>query len=90
MELKQLLLSSKGKFFGVHFIKKDGTLRKLNGRFNVTKHLRGGKRKNQNDSHLIVWDVINKGYRTIDTGTILRCTVNGKCYKIDKEVITQL
>ena len=89
MELKQLLLSSKGKFVGIHFIKKDGTLRKLNGRFNVTKYLKGSERKNQNADHLIIYDVINKGYRTINLNTILRFTLNGKCYKIDNESIVQ-
>ena len=40
---RAMVEATNGKFFTVSFYKKDGTLRELNGRLKVTKHLRGGE-----------------------------------------------
>ena len=77
-KLKQLL--SNGRFFTVTFTKKDGTTRKFTCRTGVTKHLRGGTRKNTNPNHLIVWSVADKGYRTVDIDAITKLKFNGQTY----------
>lgn len=68
MEKRDILKKKLGsKFFTVVFTKKDGTLRKLNGRLGVTKHLRGGD-KGYSDADfnaLTVFDVQANGYRTV-------------------------
>ena len=70
---KELFRSLVGsKFFTVEFTKKDGTLRKLNGKLGVTKHLKGGK-KSYDDSkfnYITVYDMANKGYRTVNLDKI--------------------
>lgn len=81
---KELLLSSKGRFLGVTFLKKDGTIRNLTGRFNVRKHLHGGVSKNTNTDQMIIYDIINKGYRTITLSSVLEIKVNGKLYSRDE------
>jgi hypothetical protein len=80
---KQLFRNLVGnQFFTVTFIKKDGTLRKLNGKLGVTKHLKGGK-KSYDDSkfnYITVYDLANKGYRTVNLNTIK--TINAQGLKV--------
>ena len=67
-----------GQFFSCEFTKKDGSIRKLNGRAGVKKHLKGGdKGYNAEDMGLItVWDRQAKGYRSIPVINLHK--VNGK------------
>lgn len=44
-EAEQLIRDSKGAIFDVSFIKKDGTLRRMNARVGVKKYLKGGELK---------------------------------------------
>lgn len=61
-----------GKFFTIKFIKKNGDLRELNGRLGVKKHLKGGELKYNPSklNYIIVYDVVNKGYRTVNVDTV--------------------
>jgi hypothetical protein len=81
MELrsKQIRQLVGNKFFTVEFIKKDGTIRVMNCRLNVKKHLKGGELKHNPEAlnHLIVFDVVAKEYRTINLNTLLRVKFNG-------------
>lgn len=64
-----------GRFFSVTFLKRDGTIRKLNGRLGVTKHLKGCDRTIP-DNIVVVYDLQAKGYRSFDITRLL--TINGK------------
>ena len=46
-------LAATGQFCTIEFIKKDGSIRKLNGRANVKKYLQGGK--NNSPAYLKLW-----------------------------------
>lgn len=63
-----------GKFFTVQFIKQDGSLREMNCRLGVKKHLKGGV-KTLTDNYICVYDVKTEGYRSINPETVL--SVNG-------------
>jgi hypothetical protein len=52
LEARNLITSSKGRMLTVKFTKKDGTVRKLNGRLGVSKGVQGTGRAN-NDPNLI-------------------------------------
>lgn len=67
-----------GKFFTVKFIKKNGELRELNGRLGVKKHLKGGELGYDPAAfnYIIVFDVVAKGYRTINVDTVTELTCN--------------
>lgn len=71
------------KFFTISFIKKDGTLRKMNARLGVTKHLKGGKKSYNPDdfNYLTVFDLAKKQYRTVNLNTV-------KEVKANKETLT--
>ena len=67
--------STKGKFFTATIRKSDGTIRTINARTGVKKHLRGGGvpvgHVSTRDDMLVVYDVKVKGYRTIVKDNIL-------------------
>jgi len=65
------ILSSNGKIFSVEFIKKDGSVRLMNCRLGVTKHLKGGASTLDPNKFITVYDLQSKGYRAIDKKTIL-------------------
>ena len=90
MELGQIIDSTKVKklvgstFFTVTFVKKDGTLRKMNARLGVKKHLKGGEKKyNAEDlNYLTVYDLQKKAYRTINVNTLRELKVKGQTLRI--------
>jgi hypothetical protein len=75
MTKQELLREELGsKFFTVEFIKKDGSLRKLNGRLGVTKHLRGGTKsfRDADFNAITVYDIRAKGYRTVKLDKVVK------------------
>lgn len=70
------------KFSSVTFTKKNGEIRKMNGRLGVKRYLKGGTNPNCNsEGYLIFWENGN-GYRTINLETISRIAARGKVYLI--------
>lgn len=59
--VKSILLANKDKFFTVEFVKVDGTVRKLNGRFNV----HGVPPVTVDGRALLAYDVKIKGFRRV-------------------------
>ena len=64
------ILNSNGKIFTVTFIKKDGSLRELNGRLGVTKHLKGGSSTLDPNQYITVFDLKTKAHRALNKFTI--------------------
>ena len=71
-DIKSLITSTRGKFFTVRFIKKDGTVRRMTCRTGVAKHLKGGSLAYDPASYDLktVFDVQKKQYRMINLSTI--------------------
>lgn len=70
----EMIESSKGKFFTVTFIKKNGSSRTINGNFkkgNVTKL-----------GYLNIYSMPDKGYRNINPQTITGLSINNINYKV--------
>jgi hypothetical protein len=65
------ILNSNGKIMTVKFVKKDGSLRVMNCRLGVTKHLKGGCSTLNPDKFITVYDLKSEGYRAIDKESIL-------------------
>ena len=83
-KLDKLLNDQRGKFFTVTFIKKDGTVRKSNGRLGVKKYLKGGLNKvtRYDNTYDTTFDVKVMGYRTINLHTVLSVRANGCEYVV--------
>lgn len=80
----KLIRSTKGKIFTVSFVKKDGTLRKMNCRLGVTKHLKGGELAfDPKEYDLIpVFDLQKNAYRMINVETLVEVSVNGESFEV--------
>lgn len=77
LSMSQFVALSAGKFITVTFLKKDGTIRKLNGRTGVVKHLKGGVSTVNTDKYFVLFDTVAQGYRCVNKDTILGVTCNG-------------
>jgi hypothetical protein len=73
-----------GAFFTVEFVKKDGSVRVLNGRTGVAKHTVGGVRTSDPSQYLMVWETGHadghEAYRNVNIQTIRRVTFKGTTY----------
>jgi hypothetical protein len=72
-----MIEQSNGKMVTVSFIKQDGSLRVLNGRLGVKKYLKGGKLSTNTNEYINIYDVQNKGYRSINRNTIVALRMQG-------------
>lgn len=70
--MKEQILATKGKIFGVTFIKKDGSERQMTARLGVRKDIKGvGLAFNPDERNLIVvFDMRKRAYRMINLLTI--------------------
>ena len=84
-DVLDIIKSSKGKFFSVIFIKKDGTLRTMNCRLGVKKYLKGGKLRFSPSKKglVVVFDREKREYRMININTTQSLKVNGKEYYVN-------
>lgn len=69
--LDNILDLNENKFLTVTFIKKDNTIRTINGRLNVTKYLKGGTCTLDKNKFMILYSLKDKGYRAINKETII-------------------
>jgi len=65
------------RFFTITFVKKDGSLRTINGRLGVKKYLKGGKATLDANKFLIVYSMADGGYRAINKSTIVSIKQDG-------------
>ena len=79
----ELIRSTNGKMFSTTFIKKDGSVRKMNARMGVTKHLKGGTSTIVHKDNLIgCYDVQTGDYRCVNADTITEVKVGGETYMV--------
>lgn len=81
-------LVSDGKIFTVTFEKKDKSIRVMNCRTGVKKHLKGGELKfNPIERNLLpVYDIQKQGYRMINMDTLIEVKIHNKVINLDEEV----
>lgn len=77
--------TAKSNFISFTFIKKDGSERKLIGRFGVTKYLKGGKATLDPKQFYIIFDLQKKEYRSIDKSRIISVRLSGVHYIVRGE-----
>jgi len=77
--LASLLVNSQGRFVGVTFEKKDGTIARRVVRMGVKKYLKsdpnGGQ--SQNKEYVTVFDVSRRGYRSVHPARIQSLRLDG-------------
>ena len=85
---KELIFDTKGKFFTVTFIKKDGSERVMNARLGVKKYLKGGTLAYDpaEFNYITVYDMGAKGYRMVNANTIKNLKIGKNEYVIPTAV----
>lgn len=89
--MRTILRSAGTKIFGVTFRKKDGSIRNMNCRFGVTKHLTRSTNNYRTPRKLVdercgqvtVYDINKKGYRKINLDQILTVSINGNFLSVN-------
>jgi hypothetical protein len=71
-QIAEVIKSTKGRFFSVSFVKKDGSLRNMTARLGVKKNIKGiGLKFNPSERDLmVVWAMDKENYRMINLKTI--------------------
>jgi len=81
--VRSMIESTNGHVFGAKFVKKTGEERVINCRIGVTSKLKGGVSTTAHKPNLVtVYDMVNKGYRSINLDTLKSLTIDGKTYNI--------
>lgn len=83
MQLQQLQeIVGNGRFFSITFVKRDNTIRKLNGRTSVKKYVTGeGLKFDPATRNLLgVFDVQIGEYRFVNANTVISIKANGREY----------
>jgi hypothetical protein len=70
-------VASTGQFFTVTFVKKDGTIRKMNARSLTPKELKVVKGAKDDTTYLTVYDRQKKAFRNINMDTIREISAGG-------------
>ena len=85
--IAELIRETKGKFFSVSFVKKDGSIRKMTARLGVRKGITGkGLSFNPAEKDLmVVWATDRKNYRMINLKTISSIKFNGIVNNFDNK-----
>jgi hypothetical protein len=85
---KELIFDTKGKFFTVTFIKKDGSERVMNARLGVKKYLKGGTLAYDpaEFNYITVYDMGAKGYRMVNANTIKNLKIGKNEYIVPTAV----
>ena len=83
-EAKQLIKNTKGKFFTVTFIKKDGTTRVMNARLGVKAYLKGGELPYDPEAKglIPVFDIPKREYRMVNINTITKLKIGNNEYDV--------
>lgn len=83
-QAKQLIENAGTKIFTVFFRKKDGSLRRLIGRYGVTSYLKGGVLKYDPKAlgYTVVFDMEKREYRMVNTNTIEGLHIRGEQYEV--------
>lgn len=81
-QMRQILDSTKGKVFSVTFVKKDGSVRDMVCRTEVSKGTHGGVAGHAHKEELYtVYDMQAQGFRCVNLSTVKRI----KCGELNKE-----
>ena len=82
-KILDIINKSEGKIFSAIFLKKDGTVRHMKCRLNVSKGVNGkGMSYNPIEKGLLpVYDMDKNAFRMINMKTIMSLKVNGETYE---------
>jgi len=75
-DIQGLIKSAKGKIFSGSYVKKDGSLRKFNGKSHYNSELAGGE-PNLSEDQVAYFDINANGWRSFKVDALLELNING-------------
>ncbi|AHX01124.1 hypothetical protein M316_0059 [Nitrincola phage 1M3-16] len=81
-QAKQLIQNDKGKFFGVRFLKKDGSPRTMNCKRVMKSDIKGTGTAKKNDHVIPVYSNNDRGYRSFDIDRLEMLKMGGEEYLV--------
>lgn len=82
-EAVNVIRGTKGGFFGIEFVKKDGSRRTMLARTGAHRKTKGGDNTVAHlPRYITVWDRHKRGFRNINVNTIQYLTFNGNRYMV--------
>ena len=82
-EVEATIAKAGSRFFSVTFVKRtDNSIREMNCRRGVKKGVKGGGRKTRKPGLLSVYDMVEKGFRTINLSGVKRVRIAGVEYRV--------
>ena len=75
--LSSIIKSAENKFVGLTFTKKDGSVRRMNGRFNVRSKTGRAPTTSGHAEYITIYDVKNSGFRTVNLDTVQSIRTGG-------------
>ena len=83
-KLLDLFYNQRGRFMTIKFVKKDGTVRRMNGRFGVVKGTKGKYNlvDRYDTSYKTMFDVQKYGFRNFNIDTVMTVKASHKVYKV--------
>jgi hypothetical protein len=84
-QAKNLIERNNCEIFKVTFTKKDGSIRDMVCRRNVTAHLKGGVLKYDPKAlgYVVVFDMAKEDYRMINLNTLISVSMGGQKFEVD-------
>lgn len=77
--VRTFIAETRGKFFHIHFIKVDDSLRQMTCRTGVKVGIKGtGTNHAKEHGYITVYDVRRRNYRNINPGTVKEIRFDGK------------
>ena len=78
-----LRTQNKGQYFGISFVKKDGSFRVLNARLGIKSGRNGRKTVGTADQpYLVVYSTNDQGYRAVNLNTVTAITLGGDLFYV--------
>ena len=82
-EMVKMIKSTKGKWFSCTFIKKDGSMRVMNGRIGCHKGVKGTSNRKPKENLVTVFDAQAKEYRMVNVDTMLTFNCGKFTWKVE-------
>ena len=82
LRLDWIVERNAGKIISITYMKKDGSVARMNGIYGVRRFLKGGTFKGDRSLYIVIWDVAKRDYRSVNRTGIMELRAGGQVYKI--------
>jgi hypothetical protein len=82
LRLDGIIERNPGKIIGIQYMKKDGSISRINGIFGVRRFLKGGDFKGDRTLYIVIWNIAKRDYRSVNRTGIMELRAGSQVYKI--------